>query len=41
MLGYIRLDADDQDNRKKLVLTAKANKFYENLSRLSDKKSVI
>ena len=40
--GYIRLIPDDQDNRKKhVVLTAKANKYYENLSRLIDKKSVI
>ena len=40
--GYIRLIPDDQDNRKKhAVLTAKANKYYENLSRLIDKKSVI
>jgi DNA-binding MarR family transcriptional regulator len=42
MLGYIRLITDDDDNRKKhVVLTAKAHKYYENLSRLIDKKSLI
>ena len=40
--GYIRLIADDQDNRKKhVVLTAKARKYYENLSRLIDQKGLI
>ena len=40
--GYIRLVADDQDNRKKhVVLTAKARKYYENLSRLIDQKGLI
>ena len=40
--GYIRLITDDDDNRKKhVVLTAKAHKYYENLSRLIDKKSLI
>jgi DNA-binding MarR family transcriptional regulator len=42
VLGYIRLINDDDDNRKKhVVLTAKAHKYYENLSRLIDKKKVI
>ena len=37
--GYIRLINDGDDNRKKhVVLTAKARKYYENLSRLIDKK---
>ena len=37
--GYIRLINDSEDNRKKhVVLTAKARKYYENLSRLIDKK---
>ena len=40
--GYIRLVADDQDSRKKhVVLTAKARKYYENLSRLIDQKGLI
>ena len=40
--GYIRLIADDQDSRKKhVVLTAKARKYYENLSRLIDQKGLI
>jgi len=40
--GYIRLIADDQDSRKKhVVLTAKARKYYENLSRLIDQKELI
>ena len=40
--GYIRLIADDQDNRKKhVVLRAKARKYYENLSRLIDQKGLI
>jgi DNA-binding MarR family transcriptional regulator len=39
VLGYIRLITDDDDNRKKhVVLTVKAQKYYENLSRLIDKK---
>ena len=40
--GYIRLIADDKDSRKKhVVLTAKARKYYENLSRLIDQKELI
>jgi DNA-binding MarR family transcriptional regulator len=42
MRGYIRLIADGDDNRKKhVVLTAKAHKYYENLSRLIDQKGLI
>jgi DNA-binding MarR family transcriptional regulator len=42
VLGFIRLINDGDDNRKKhVVLTAKARKYYENLSRLIDKKKVI
>ena len=41
-LGFIRLIVDDQDSRKKhVVLTAKARKYYENLSRLIDQKELI
>jgi DNA-binding MarR family transcriptional regulator len=41
-LGFIRLIADDQDNRKKhVVLTAKAGKYNENLSLLIDQKGLI
>jgi DNA-binding MarR family transcriptional regulator len=40
--GYIRLITDDDDNRKKhVVLTVKAQKYYENLSRLIDQKGLI
>ena len=40
--GYIYLIVDDQDSRKKhVVLTAKARKYYENLSRLIDQKESI
>ena len=40
--GYICLIVDDQDSRKKhVVLTAKARKYYENLSRLIDQKELI
>jgi len=40
--GYIRLITDDDDSRKKhVVLTAKAHKYYENLSRLIDQKELI
>ena len=39
--GYIRLITDDDDNRKKhVVLTVKAQKYYENLSRLIDQNEV-
>ena len=40
--GYIRLIPDDFDNRKKhVVLTTKAQKYYEKLSQSIDKKSLI
>ena len=40
--GYIRLITDDDDNRKKhVVLTVKAQKYYVNLSRLIDQKGLI
>jgi DNA-binding MarR family transcriptional regulator len=40
--GYIRLITDDDDKRKKhVVLTTKARKYYENLSRLIDQKGLI